>query len=634
AVQTGDDYGVLTIFQAETEYLRLREQWREAANEKVPLDAAALKLRYDIWVSRVDLLHSDRTNRLIRGDDEYRTTLSQATSFIAAADRALGQQPEAELTQSFLKALQPALESLGKAMHGMSLSAAHRVAEQMEQRAQAVRDQNQLGLALTVFLSVLTLAFAAIALRQVKQLRERRRALEELAQSLAQARRDAEAASEAKSAFLANMSHEIRTPFHGLMGMLSLLRETGLTPRQIDYLRTATESADHLLAILNDILDMSQLESGRMTLSPAAVELRVLLRDVEALMRPQANNKQLALHIDADPGVPERVLVDATRLKQIVFNLLSNAIKYSDRGAVVLDVRCHALASDAQGRQELEFVVTDTGIGMDDALLAQLFNRFAQGDSSRSRRHSGTGLGLEISRNLARLMGGDITVRSRPGQGSSFTLRLPVQALPALAAPRPSDSVTGNPAPRPLQVLVAEDHPVNRQYMAALLESMGHQAHFSTNGQEAVADLQAPRAQRFDLVLMDLHMPVLDGVAATRAIRSLPDPALSTVPIVALTADAFEETRDRCLVAGMNDFLTKPVSPQKLATSLRRLFGAGGGSGSQAPVGAAPGQSAAAPHLNEQQALVDEGAIALSLQAMTPARLASMIQDFLDQGPE
>lgn len=634
-VQAGDDYGVLTIFQAETEYLRLREQWREAANEHVPMDVPALRLRYDIWVSRVDLLHTDKTNRLIRGDEEYRTTLSQAAGFIAAADRALGRQPEAELTRTFVQALLPALESLGKAMHGMSLSAAHRVAEQMEARAQAVRAQSQLGLALTVFLSVLTLAFATIALRQVKQLRERRGALEELATSLRQARRDAEAASDAKSAFLANMSHEIRTPFHGLMGMLSLLRETGLTPRQIDYLRTATESADHLLAILNDILDMSQLESGRMTLSPAAVELRVLLRDVEALMRPQANSKQLALHIDADPAVPERVLVDATRLKQIVFNLLSNAIKFSDRGAVVLDVRCHALPGDAQGRQELEFIVTDTGIGMDEALLAQLFNRFAQGDSSRSRRHGGTGLGLEISRNLARLMGGDITVRSKPGQGSSFTLRLPVQPLPEKAAPRPSDTLAGAPPPRPLQVLVAEDHPVNRQYMAALLESMGHEAHFSTNGQEAVAALQAPRAQRFDLVLMDLHMPVLDGVAATRAIRSLADPALSTVPIVALTADAFEETRDRCLVAGMNDFLTKPVSPQKLATSLRRLFGAGSGSKvSAAPAGPPAGSVASTPRLQEQQPLVDESVIAVSLQAMTPARLASMIQAFLDQGPE
>lgn len=635
AVQAGDDYRVLTIFQAETEYLRLREQWREAANEQVPLDLPALKLRYEIWVSRVELLHTDRTDRLIRGDDEYRTTLSQADAFIAAADRALGRAPEAEVTRTFVQALQPALEALGKSMHGMSLSAAHRVAEQMEDRAQAVRNQSQLGLALTVFLSVLTLAFAAIALRQVKQLRQRRGALEDLANSLRQARREAEAASDAKSAFLANMSHEIRTPFHGLMGMLSLLRETGLTPRQIDYLRTATESADHLLAILNDILDMSQLESGRMTLSPAAVELRVLLRDVEALMRPQANNKHLALHIDADPAVPERVQVDATRLKQIVFNLLSNAIKFSERGAVVLDVRCHSLPGDALGRQELEFIVTDTGIGMDETLLAQLFNRFAQGDSSPSRRHGGTGLGLEISRNLARLMGGDITVRSKPGQGSSFTLRLPVQALPEKAAPRAGDALAGTPPARPLQVLVAEDHPVNRQYMAALLESMGHAAHFSTNGQEAVAALQAPRAQRFDLVLMDVHMPVLDGVGATRAIRSLADPALNTVPIVALTADAFEETRDRCLVAGMNDFLTKPVSPQKLATSLRRLFGAGSGGSLPLPAeGPAAGNAAVAPRPLEQQPLVDESAIAVSLQAMAPQRLASMIEAFLDQGPE
>ena len=633
AVQGGDDYGVLTIFQAETEYLRLREQWREAADENVPLDLVALKLRYDIWVSRVDLLHADKPSRLIQGDDAYRQTMIQADAFVVAADRALGREPETPVSRIFVQALQPALESLGKAMHGMSLSAAHRVAEQMEVRAQAVRDQSQLGLALTVFLSVLTLAFAAIALRQVKQLRERRGALEELATSLRQARRDAEAASDAKSAFLANMSHEIRTPFHGLMGMLSLLRETGLTPRQIDYLRTATESADHLLAILNDILDMSQLESGRMTLSPTAVDLRVLLRDVEALMRPQANNKQLAMHIDADPAVPERVLVDATRVKQIVFNLLSNAIKFSDRGAVVLDLRCHPLPGEAAAHHELEFIVTDTGIGMDDVLLAQLFSRFAQGDSSRSRRHGGTGLGLEISRNLARLMNGDITVRSKPGQGSSFTLRLPVQALPEKSAPRENDALAGAPPARPLQVLVAEDHPVNRQYMAALLESLGHDAHFSSNGQEAVAALQVPRAQRFDVVLMDLHMPVLDGVAATRAIRALSDPALNTVPIVALTADAFEETRDRCLVAGMNDFLTKPVSPQKLATSLRRLFGAGVGSVPLAPHGPIPGSAVAMPR-QPGQLLVDESAIAVSLQAMTPARLANMIESFLDQGPE
>jgi signal transduction histidine kinase/ActR/RegA family two-component response regulator/HPt (histidine-containing phosphotransfer) domain-containing protein len=630
AVQTGDDFGMLTIFQAETEYLRLREQWAEAIDDRRPLDLDALRLRYEIWVSRVELLHADKTARLIASDDEYRATLTQADAFIIGADRALGKRPETEPNRLFLQAQWPALQALGKPMHGMSLGAAHHVAQQMEQRAVAVRNQNQLGLFLTVFLSVLTLAFAAIALRQVRQLRERRVVLEDLAASLRQARRDAEAASEAKSAFLANMSHEIRTPFHGLMGMLSLLRETGLNAKQIDYLRTATESADHLLAILNDILDMSQLESGRMTLAPAPVELRSLLRDVEALMRPQANAKHLALHIDADPGVPERVLLDATRVKQVVFNLLSNAIKFSERGAVVLDVRCHQPGpGDAQGAAELQFVVTDTGIGMDEAMLSQLFNRFMPGDSSRSRRHAGAGLGLEISRNLARLMGGDITVRSKPGEGSAFSFRAPVQVLQPAAPPRSESPQPGAGPSRRLHVLVAEDHPVNRQYLAALLDNLGHQAHFSTNGQEAVQALQQHRERRFDLVLMDLHMPVLDGVGATRAIRALADPALSTVPIVALTADAFPETRDRCLVAGMNDFLTKPVSPQKLATSLRRLFGVGVGS-----VPAPPEAPAASVLPAGTTPLVDEAAIAMSLQVMPAHQLAAMIDGFLEQGPD
>jgi hypothetical protein len=622
AVQAGDDYVVPMVFQSETEQLRLLDQWRQAVDERVPLDERALHLRYEIWVSRVELLRGASTLRLIEANSGYQQTLKQIEDFVAAADRALGPTPAVALERGFLSALLPDLEALTAPMHELSLGASHKVSEQMERRAVAVRQQNQLGLGLTVFLSLLTLAFAYIALRQVRQLRERRGVLEELAADLRVARREAETASEAKSAFLANMSHEIRTPFHGLMGMLSLLRETGLTPRQIDYLRTATESADHLLALLNDILDMSQLESGRVALAVVPLDLRALLRDVEALMRPQAAAKPLALHIDTHPVVPERILADATRLKQIIFNLLSNAIKFTDRGAVVLDVRTR---DGSAGETELVFEVTDTGVGMDEATLAQLFNRFVQGDNSRSRRHGGTGLGLEISRNLARLMGGDIFARSRPGEGSCFTFRMPLR-LPELAAPGAAASVpAGTPQAFHLQVLVAEDHPVNRQYMAALLETLGHEAHFSVNGEEAV---QALQQRRYDVVLMDLHMPVLDGVQATRAIRALPDTALATVPIVALTADAFAETRERCLLAGMNDFLSKPVSPQKLAATLRRLFGTG------APAAVPEALPPRQVSWGHGQALVDESAIAMALQAMPREKLAALVQIFLDQAPD
>jgi signal transduction histidine kinase/DNA-binding response OmpR family regulator len=628
AVQLGSEYVVLTVYQAETEYLRLVDEWHRTADLRQPPDAAALHLRYDIWVSRVGLLRDGRTHRVLGNQSDYRETLELVDAFIARADRLLGAQPSQALTRDALQALEADLSALGQPVHSMSLRAAHHVGDQVSQRNAAVRRHNQFGLGLTVFLSVLTMAFALIALRQMRQLEQRRSALEDLAAHLHLARRHAEAASTAKSVFLANMSHELRTPFHGLMGMLSLLRETGLDPRQIDYLRTASESADHLLSVLNDILDMSQLESGRIALSPAPVDLRAMLREVDALMQPQAHHKQLALHIDTDPAVPERVLADATRVKQIVFNLLSNAIKFSDQGAVVLDLH---LAEPVPGHPaQLEFVVTDNGIGIDEATQANLFSRSVQRDGPAPRGHGGAGLGLAISRNLAHLMGGDISVRSQPGEGSTFCFRLPLREAQGPAPPRQRAAEEAALPARALNVLVAEDHPVNRQVIAALLDNMGHQALFTANGREAVDAVRHRQGQpAFDIVLMDLHMPVLDGIGATREIRALPDPAAATVPIVALTADAFSETRERCLVAGMNDFLTKPISPQRLAVSLRRLFGAAATPPlpDEAPPPPAPFGNVEPP------AWIDRDAVALMLRAMPHARLAALIREFLDQGP-
>jgi two-component system, sensor histidine kinase len=661
SLHTGHDFGALTLFESETDYLRLREAWHQAAQSSEPgrpnSDMHALKERYDAWADRVALLRESRARALFEDNDDYRRALAQMDAFLAAADRAFGQQAVTEPNRAFVVGLLPALDALDDPVHAVAAGASHRLAQQLAQRAELMRSQSRMGLALTAFLSLLTLACAALVLLQVRRLRQRRAALEESAHNLHQARAEAASNSDAKSTFLANMSHEIRTPFHGLMGMLSLLRETGLSARQIDYLRTATESADHLLAILNDILDMSQLESGRMSLLPAPVQLRSLLRDVEALMRPQAMGKSLTLHIDADPGVPEHVMLDATRVKQILFNLLSNAIKFSERGAVVLDLRWHDRANKksqlshlpgltgVSGLHELEFVVTDTGQGMSPAMVDRLFNRFAQGDSSTSRRHAGAGLGLEISRNLARLMNGDITVNSSLGKGSCFTLRLPVQALSAQDEAQAAAVPVRTMPLRALQVLVAEDHPVNRQYLGALLEGLGHEAHFVVDGAEAV---RAASARAFDLVLMDLHMPVLDGYGATRAIRALPDANTATLPIVALTADALDETRERCLVAGMNDFLTKPVSPQILAASLRRLFGSATSSEAvphTEPALASSGRRGSDPGMGRMgqrggmvqtghAALVDEAAVALALQALSLDKLSEMMESFLNQGPQ
>jgi two-component system, sensor histidine kinase len=567
--------------QLETEHLRLRNEMQKALDDAQPFDAASVQLRYDIFVSRIGLVDHARAQRMMLDEPIYGPALSKVRAFVVEADQFLGEAPRQPLTRASVVRLLPKLDSLSLPLHDLALSASHRLYERATLRNSAVRKHSQLGFALTLFQALLLLVLGVVVLRQLRALVKRRRSLEAIAESLSAARLEAESANRAKSAFLANMSHEIRTPFHGMLGMMSLLQEARLTPQQAGFLETAKESAQHLLSILNDILDISQLETGKLQVTPEPVDLLRLINEVGALMREQAQAKGLSMRVAVSPDVPRWVQADATRVKQILFNLLSNAVKFSNSGTVEL-----AVSVTTGGG--LEFTVRDTGIGMDQATLARLFQRFMRADESTTRRHGGTGLGLEISRDLARLMGGDITVRSAPASGSTFTVSLPLPATepaqPAsMPAPQAAHTVAATApqgAPRRLHVLVAEDHPVNRAYLEAVLDKLGHTAVFSEDGDGAVRAMQA---QEFDVVLMDLHMPGMDGFAAARAIRAMPG-AAGRVPIVALTADAFREARERAREAGMDGFVTKPAHLPQLREVLARYGG-----------GAAPAETAALP---------------------------------------
>jgi len=569
AVQGQDDYLVLNLFQFETEYLRLRERWRLAAADP----AAAreqLQLRYDIFISRIGLLQTDRAQRVLSDSPEYGAAQRALRDFVDRSDLYLGQSAQAPFSSASMQALLADLEALDTPVHQMLLAGAHRVAQQITTRNDAIAQHNHVGLALTVFLSAMVGLFGYLALRRMRQLDDSRRAMEAMANHLNDAREQALRASQAKSEFLTHMSHAIRTPFHGMLGMLALLRESRLDARQHELLRTAVDSADHLLGLLNDIVDLSKLEAGTLTLEPHDADIEALVREVERLMRAPAAAKALRLTIEIDPTLPRRLHLDGARLRQVLTNLMANAIRFTSSGRVALACRRGPAGTDGQARLLLE--VSDTGVGMSADTVRHLFERghLPERAPVREPARQGTGLGLEIAKRLVQRMEGDMTVESTLGQGSVFRVLLPMRPVPESSADASQPAAPAQPeSPRARHVLVAEDNAVNRLFLAALLERMGHTAHFVENGLEA---LQAVQEHRFDIVLMDVHMPVMDGIAATEAIRQL-DARAAALPIVALTADAYADTRTRCMSAGMDDVLVKPLGLPELDALFQQRFG-------------------------------------------------------------
>ena len=382
---------------------------------------------------------------------------------------------------------------------------------------------------------------AALAVTQQELIRNQELLEDRIRQRTAElevAMREAVAGNHAKTAFLANISHELRTPMNGVIGMINIVLQSELDAEQRDQLETAQRCAFALLALLNDVLDLSKIEAGRMAVEEVPFDVRVVIDDCVKANAALATQKHIQLVHEAESDLPQQVSGDPLRLRQIVSNLVTNAVKFTDQGSV--QVRTRWLAGC------LEVQVKDTGIGIAEENQRKIFEMFTQADTSISRRFGGTGLGLAITKSLVELQNGSIRLESKTGAGSTFTIRIPYSSVSS-----PTPVASGTHVGR---ILVVEDNLVNQKLVSKILEKHGYSTEVCDNGQKA---LEALAASEFRLVLMDVHMPVMDGLETTRRIRQ--DPRWLALPIVAMTARALDGDKQTCLEAGMNGMLTKPI---------------------------------------------------------------------------